>query len=161
MTQPVEKTPMDWTTNLKRLEYMAERFRVMSDPTRLQILAVLGEQELSVQDICDRTGSKQSNVSKHLRVLRQIGAIACEQRSYYHYYRVIDPQILCCWRCTKTACNESGEPYVKANSEMDAEPSSSCTESCSQTSCHDQLQPIAVDLAASHRFSRAEDSRSE
>jgi len=120
----IEETPMDWTKNLKRLEQMADRFRVMSDPTRLRILAVLGEQELSVQDICDRTGYKQSNVSKHLRVLREIGAIACEQRSYYHYYRAIDPQILSCWRCTKTACNESGETHVKADSGSDTKLSS-------------------------------------
>lgn len=116
---------MDWTTNLKQLEQMADRFRVMSDPTRLRILAVLGEQELSVQDICDRTGYKQSNVSKHLRVLREIGAIACEQRSYYHYYRVIDPQILSCWGCTKTACYESehetGKPDAATNSETNTE----------------------------------------
>ncbi len=72
----VEAVSMDWTTNLKRLEEMADRFPVMSDLTRLRILAVLGEQELSVQDICDRTGFKQSNVSKHLQVLREIGAIA-------------------------------------------------------------------------------------
>ncbi|MBF2072477.1 MAG: winged helix-turn-helix transcriptional regulator [Synechococcales cyanobacterium C42_A2020_086] len=132
---------MDWTTNLKRLEYMADRFRVMSDPTRLRILAVLGEQELSVQDICDRTGYKQSNVSKHLRVLREIGAIACEQRSYYHYYRVIDPQILCCWRCTKTACtpsgHEPGEPYVEADSEIDTELLPACNQSCIQSSYPD------------------------
>ncbi|BAZ05461.1 ArsR family transcriptional regulator [Calothrix sp. NIES-3974] len=76
MERLVEAVSMDWTTNLKRLEEMADRFRVMSDPTRLRILAVLGEQELSVQDICDRTGFKQSNVSKHLRVLREIEAIA-------------------------------------------------------------------------------------
>lgn len=126
MERLVEAVSMDWTTNLKRLEEMADRFRVMSDPTRLRILAVLGEQELSVQDICDRTGFKQSNVSKHLRVLREIKAIACEQRSYYHYYRVIDPQILSCWRCTKTACYQSGEPYVEADPEIHGKLSSGC-----------------------------------
>ncbi|WP_421654348.1 ArsR/SmtB family transcription factor [Leptothermofonsia sp. ETS-13] len=157
---------MDWTTNLKRLEHMADRFRMMSDPTRLQILAVLGEQELSVQDICDRTGCKQSNVSKHLRVLREIGAIACEQRSYYHYYRVIDPQILSCWRCTKTACNESGnesgEPYdVKADSEINAELPSACDQPWFQTGCHDQFQSVASQLETCHSISRSQHSQSE
>ncbi|WP_315874813.1 metalloregulator ArsR/SmtB family transcription factor [Thermoleptolyngbya sp. PKUAC-SCTB121] len=152
---------MDWTTNLKRLEHMANRFRMMSDPTRLQILAVLEEQELSVQDICDRTGYKQSNVSKHLRVLREIGAIACTQRSYYHYYRVIDPQILSCWRCTKTACNESGEPYVKADSEIDAELPSACDQAWTQAGCHDQFQPVAGQLEPCHGVSRSQHSQSQ
>lgn len=152
---------MDWTTNLKRLEHMADRFRMMSDPTRLQILAVLGEQELSVKDICDRTGCKQSNVSKHLRVLREIGAIACEQRSYYHYYRVIDPQILSCWHCTKTACNESGEPYVKADSGIDAELSSTFDQPWSQAGCHDQFQSVAGQLETCNGVSRSQHSQSE
>lgn len=106
---------MDGAT-LKRMEQMAKRFRAMSDPTRLQILAVMGDESLSVQDICDRTGFKQSNVSKHLRVLREIAAIACEQRSYYHYYHVIDPYLLRCWRCTKTTCNQPGGGYFEENS---------------------------------------------
>lgn len=152
---------MDWTTNLKRLEHMADRFRMMSDPTRLQILAVLGEQELSVQDICDRTGYKQSNVSKHLRILREIGAIACEQRSYYHYYRVIDPQILSCWRCTKTACNESGGSYVKADSEIDATLSPTSDHPYPQAGCHDQFQSIADQLETSNGASRSQHSQSE
>lgn len=94
---------MDSTVK-QRMDQMADRFRVMSDPTRLQILAVIGDQELSVQEICQRTGFKQSNVSKHLRVLREIKAIACRQQSYYHYYRIVDPQISNCWHCTQNRC---------------------------------------------------------
>jgi DNA-binding transcriptional ArsR family regulator len=91
---------MQTSSQLERLEQMAERFRVLSEPTRLRILDVIGSEELNVQEICDRTGFKQANVSRHLRLLKDVKAIACRQSGHFHYYRVVDPLVLKCWQCT-------------------------------------------------------------
>ncbi|MBD1910754.1 MULTISPECIES: metalloregulator ArsR/SmtB family transcription factor [unclassified Leptolyngbya] len=96
---------MQTSTQLARLEQMAERFRVLSEPTRLRILDVIGSEELNVQEICDRTGFKQANVSRHLRLLRDVKAIACRQSGHFHYYRVIDPLMLQCWQCNHNSCS--------------------------------------------------------
>jgi len=45
--------------------------RAIAHPLRLKILCVLGEHELSVQDIVEAVGTSQSNVSQHLAILRE------------------------------------------------------------------------------------------
>lgn len=76
------------------LEVLANRFRALADPTRLQILAAICNQERSVQDICDRTGLQQGNVSKHLRLMKDAGVVACRREGVWRYYRVIDEELL-------------------------------------------------------------------
>jgi len=101
-------------SRLERLEQVAERFRILSEPTRLRILDVIGAEELNVQEICDRTGFKQANVSRHLRLLKDVKAISCRQSGHFHYYRVVDPLILQCWQCTTDfcACDASDAPQL-------------------------------------------------
>ncbi len=76
------------------LEALANRFKILAEPTRLQILAALCNQERSVQEICDRTGLLQGNVSKHLRLMKDAGAVACRREGIWRYYRVIDTDLL-------------------------------------------------------------------
>lgn len=54
---------------------IAERFRILSDPTRLRILDVLREGEATVQQLTERIGGTQQNVSKHLQQLRAAGVV--------------------------------------------------------------------------------------
>ncbi len=44
--------------------------KLLADPTRLRILAVLEREELSVSELCAVLGMAQSRVSNHLRILR-------------------------------------------------------------------------------------------
>ncbi len=56
----------------KTLLHKASRMlKTMADPTRLAILAVLGEGEISVKDLCARLGMEQSAVSHQLAVLKR------------------------------------------------------------------------------------------
>jgi predicted transcriptional regulator len=48
----------------------------MSHPLRLKILCVLGDKEVSVQDIVENVGTSQSNISQHLAILRDKGCCA-------------------------------------------------------------------------------------
>ncbi|HIK56397.1 MAG TPA: winged helix-turn-helix transcriptional regulator [Synechococcales cyanobacterium M55_K2018_004] len=76
------------------LEGLANRFRALAEPTRLQILAAICNEERSVQEICDRTGLHQGNVSKHLRLMKDAGVVACRREGVWRYYRVIDTELL-------------------------------------------------------------------
>lgn len=49
--------------------------KALGDPTRLRILGLLGDHELSVGELCRALGLSQSRVSNHLRVLRELGLL--------------------------------------------------------------------------------------
>jgi DNA-binding transcriptional ArsR family regulator len=85
---------MNITLNPSELETLAKRFRALAEPTRLQILMAICNQERSVQDICDLTGLHQGNVSKHLRLMKDAGVVACRRDSVWRYYRVIDKELM-------------------------------------------------------------------
>ena len=102
----MSETPPSIAAQLKRMEAMATRYRMLAEPTRLQILNAIGEGEVNVQEICDRTGFKQANVSRHLRLLRDSGAIACRQEGLFHYYRLVDPIVRQCLHCTQSFCQQ-------------------------------------------------------
>ena len=72
------------------VELIARRFRVIGDPTRIKLLDQLREEELSVQELCDRVGSTQQNVSKHLGVLADAGIVARRKDGNFTRYRVVD-----------------------------------------------------------------------
>lgn len=68
--------------------------RVLGEPNRLRILCDLGLECRPVTDIIDATGLGQTNVSFHLRVLREAGFVRAERRGAFIYYCLTDPQLL-------------------------------------------------------------------
>ena len=68
--------------------------KAMSHPLRLKILCVLGNAEISVQDIVDHVGTSQSNISQHLAILRDKGILACRKDANRVYYRISDNRTL-------------------------------------------------------------------
>lgn len=48
--------------------------RVLADPLRLQIVTLLARETLCTTHLVEETGAKQTNLSNHLRVLREIAA---------------------------------------------------------------------------------------
>ncbi len=85
---------MELSLTLTELETLANRFKILAEPARLQILLAICDQERSVQDICDRTGLHQGNVSKHLRLMKDAGVVACRRDGVWRYYRVVDTELL-------------------------------------------------------------------
>ena len=57
------------------LEIVAERFRVLAEPMRLQILQLLRSGEKNVSELTSVLETTQPNVSKHLRTLHEAGLI--------------------------------------------------------------------------------------
>lgn len=85
---------MDIPLNPHQLEWLANRFKILSEPSRLQILAAICDQERQVKEICQRTGLSQANVSKHLHLMKSAGVLACRRVGVCRYYRVIDADLL-------------------------------------------------------------------
>jgi ArsR family transcriptional regulator len=76
------------------LRLVAARFRVLSDPNRLRILNRLMTGELGVGELLEATGLEQSNVSRHLAVLRREGLVERRADGNRAVYRIIEPSIV-------------------------------------------------------------------
>lgn len=76
------------------IERASKSLKAMSHPLRLKILCILGDQEISVQDIVDQVGTSQSNISQHLAILREKDILACNKQANRVFYRISDARIL-------------------------------------------------------------------
>jgi DNA-binding transcriptional ArsR family regulator len=87
------------------LEQVAAYFQALSEPTRLQILNLLRQQEYNVGELAERCGYTSANVSRHLAMLAAHGLVARENRGTSAYYRIADESIyaLCDLVCDRIA----------------------------------------------------------
>lgn len=72
----------------RNMEEASRSFKAISHPLRLNILCVLGTGKVSVQDILKAVGTSQSNVSQHLRLLRDKGIVESEKDANRVFYSV-------------------------------------------------------------------------
>ena len=78
----------------EHIQQASRAIKAMAHPLRLKILCVLGDQEVSVQDIVDSVGTSQSNISQHLAILRDKGVLRTRKDANRVYYRIGDPRTL-------------------------------------------------------------------
>lgn len=110
MKTPSDRTPMSSVADnslltvpvfdAQHFDRVAERFKLLGDASRLRIISAICQQERSVTEICDRTHLNQPNVSKHLKILKRSGVVACRRVGLCRYYRVIDKDF--CSTCVKS-----------------------------------------------------------
>jgi DNA-binding transcriptional ArsR family regulator len=75
------------------LEDVAARFKVLSEPARLQVLNVLGDGPLNVSALMDATGLNQANLSKHLQMLHAQGFVSRRREGLFVYYALADESV--------------------------------------------------------------------
>ena len=73
---------------MARAATTADAFNAVAEPRRREILAVLAEGERSVNDLVGALGLAQPQVSKHLRVLREVGAVQVREAGRQRLYRL-------------------------------------------------------------------------
>jgi len=66
----------------------ADAFNAVAEPRRRQILDVLAAGERPVNDIVQALGLAQPQISKHLRVLREVGAVEVRDEGRQRLYRL-------------------------------------------------------------------------
>ena len=71
----------------------AEFCKTLSDANRLLIITELARGEKSVNEIVRRLELQQSNVSKHLSLMRENGLVECRREGSTVYYVLSDPRI--------------------------------------------------------------------
>jgi DNA-binding transcriptional ArsR family regulator len=78
----------------ERLERAARCLKVLAHPIRLRIIHLLGEGELSVQELERAMGVSQSSVSQHLSLLRDKEILESRRAAQQVFYRLRDPRLL-------------------------------------------------------------------
>ncbi len=70
------------------MELVAERFKALAEPARLQILQSLRSGERTVSELVESTELGQANVSKHLQLLHALGFVERRKEGLYVHYRL-------------------------------------------------------------------------
>src|SRR5215218_9005649 len=64
--------------------------RAAAEETRLRILALLAESELSVSDLTDILGQSQPRISRHLKLLVEAGLVERHREGAWAFFRLAD-----------------------------------------------------------------------
>ena len=80
-------------TDRETIDRIAERFKAFGDPTRVQILSQLVEQELCVSDISQALELSQSATSHQLRILKQMHLIKFRREGKNILYSLADDHV--------------------------------------------------------------------
>jgi DNA-binding transcriptional ArsR family regulator len=78
---------------MARAATTTDAFNAMAEPRRRQIVDALAGGEHPVNDLVVRLGLGQPQVSKHLRVLREVGVVAVREEGRQRFYRLNGPAL--------------------------------------------------------------------
>ena len=83
------------------LTLIAERFKALAEPARLQLLNCLRAGEMTVTELVEETGFGQANVSKHLQLLHTLGFVSRRKDGLFVNYALADKSVfrLCDMMC--------------------------------------------------------------
>lgn len=107
----VSANPMD-------LLHATQHFRLLADPTRLRLLLLLNQEELSVAELAGITQLAQPRVSTHLAKLKEAGLVSDRRDGVFVYYRIAsaiaDPSLEQLWRLL---CQNTDDPLIQQDLE--------------------------------------------
>jgi len=87
---------------MARAATTTDAFNAVAEPRRRDILNYLALQERSVSEIVDAMEMEQPSVSKHLKVLREVGLVEARREGRQMLYRVNAMAIRPLWEWTTT-----------------------------------------------------------
>jgi DNA-binding transcriptional ArsR family regulator len=73
--------------------FKADVFQALAHPTRIAIMELLGQGELSAGALIEKLGMEQANVSQHLAVLRSKQLVVARRAGNQVFYSLRDPLI--------------------------------------------------------------------
>jgi len=73
---------------------VSQTFKALGDPTRIRILYLLAQRECSVTEIAETLNLKQSTVSHHLAVLKNLRLVKFRREGTTIYYSHDDDHVI-------------------------------------------------------------------
>ncbi len=77
-------------SDLQSLNALLAGLRAAGEETRVRILALLGEGELSVSDLTDILGQSQPRISRHLKLMAEAGLVRRQREGAWAFFRLND-----------------------------------------------------------------------
>lgn len=98
------------------LGIVAERFKALGEPARLEILNALRDRQMTVTELVDATGLGQANVSKHLQILHGLGFVTRRKEGLHVHYALADRDVfkLCDLMCGRLEAETRARKKVLA-----------------------------------------------
>jgi len=87
---------------MARASTTSDTFNAVAEPRRRDILNYIAMQERSVSEIVDALEMEQPSVSKHLKVLKEVGLVDVRREGRQMLYRVNGSAIRPLWEWTST-----------------------------------------------------------
>ncbi len=81
-------------SNHKIFQLHAEFCKVLANPKRLMIIALLSKRDLSVGEIAKATNTPLPTISQHLRVLRERHIVNTKKDGQSVFYNLVDPALM-------------------------------------------------------------------
>lgn len=78
---------------MARTPTTSDAFNAVAEASRRDLLDAIGAEEVTVGQLVDRLGLTQPQVSKHLRVLREVGLVLVRAEGRHRWYRVNGPAL--------------------------------------------------------------------
>ena len=72
----------------------AEMCKIFSNPTRLEILNLLRDKEMSVTELIKMSKLSQVNISQHLSIMKSKGIVVSQREGKMIYYKLSNPKII-------------------------------------------------------------------
>jgi DNA-binding transcriptional ArsR family regulator len=92
------------------LALVAERFKALAEPARLQILSALRAGEMTVSELVEETSLGQANISKHLQLLHSLGFVRRRKDGLFVRYALADSDV---FRLCDIMCGRIGIEATK------------------------------------------------
>ena len=73
------------------LDSLHSTLKLLSEPLRLRLCALLGRSELAVQEVVSITGLQQSRVSNHLSLLKRSGLVKDRRDGSWSFHSLVTP----------------------------------------------------------------------
>lgn len=90
----------------KEFSETAEIFKALSHPTRLFIIHIVKDKEMSVKELTNLVGVDISTISKHLDILKKLKIIKGRKVRNFIYYSLAIPCILDFMNCAIKVINK-------------------------------------------------------
>ena len=84
----------------------AEMCKVFSNPTRLEVLNLLKNKEISVTELIEKTKLSQANISQHLSIMKSKGIVTSNRKGKNIYYKLTNPKIIKSFNIIKEVLTE-------------------------------------------------------
>jgi DNA-binding transcriptional ArsR family regulator len=104
---------------MARTATTADAFNAVAEPRRRAILDALTGGERPVNDLVAELGLAQPQVSKHLRVLREVGAVEVREAGRQRLYRLNGPALKPIHDWVKSYENLWSERFVQLDAVLD------------------------------------------